>query len=492
MATKIWNGTSGAFSNAASWSPSGVPVSGDVAIITAGTVAASGALSDGLTLALDASFQSSPVLQLQDTALLGGSTLTLNGTSTSAAVQLRGTVTNRGFISGTSTGNGSPLFLLYDGANGAATTFVNAGSISLAGNTQFLSFGTNRADGFENDGILAFAPTNGTQYTSTLAVPITGTGGISIAHGQSVTIVNTVSAGQTVSFNPAGTGAATLQLFDLPAFGATLSGFFASDSISLGQLSAPTLSYAATSATSGVLTVTDGPDSAGIKLSGAYKASDFTLQQVPQADGSVATVLGTTATAPVVKYTDVVTNTSGTAAPDLYSGPVSYLQYQYIWASPDAVALSTTQDNVFLKGNAGADALVVHGGSNVLDGGGGSNFLVGGTGADGGSDVFFVDGRSQVETWSSIVNFHHGDSVTVFGFTGGISTLPLIASDGAAGFTGATIHSELGGLGTGVNGSVTFAGVSFADAQDVSNGGKFTYSFSTVGGIPYMNIAYTG
>ena len=149
-------------------------------------------------------------------------------------------------------------------------------------------------------------------------------------------------------------------------------------------------------------------------------------------------------------------------------------------------------DNMFLHGGSGDDALSALGGTNVLDGGGGSNFLVGGTGADGGTDTFFVDGRGGAVTWSSIVNFHQGDSATIFGFTQGTSTLPLTANDGAAGYTGATIHSELAGAGTGVNASITFAGISAADAQDVSQGGKFTYSYGVTGGANYVNIAYTG
>ena len=51
----------------------------------------------------------------------------------------------------------------------------------------------------------------------------------------------------------------------------------------------------------------------------------------------------------------------------------------------------------------------------MLDGGGGSNFLTGA--ADPSSvDQFFVDGCGNAVTWSTIVNFHPGDSATIFGF----------------------------------------------------------------------------
>lgn len=80
---------------------------------------------------------------------------------------------------------------------------------------------------------------------------------------------------------------------------------------------------------------------------------------------------------------------------------------------------------------------------------------------------------------------HHGDTVTFFGFVAGISTLPWTALDGTPGYQGATIHSELAGAGTGVNGSVTFAGVSLADAL-----GRFTTTTGIVGGTSYLRIVF--
>ncbi len=193
--------------------------------------------------------------------------------------------------------------------------------------------------------------------------------------------------------------------------------------------------------------------------------------------------------APAYKFliTDSATGTSGGDNGTAYTGPTAGLQQQYLWASPADAAITATVPNVFLRGGTGNDALQVQGGTNVLDGGAGSNFLTGGTGADGGTDTFFVDGRGGASTWSTIANFHHGDSFTLFGFNAGTSTRPWTALDGAAGHQGATIHSELGGAGTGVNGSVTFAGISLADAQ-----AKFAITTGTVGGSAYLSVAYTG
>ena len=198
-----------------------------------------------------------------------------------------------------------------------------------------------------------------------------------------------------------------------------------------------------------------------------------------------------TATAPAPPngflYTDTATGTSGMTRGNVYSGPVAGLQQQYIWPGANGVAISATVGNVFLHGGPGDDALSVSSGTNVLDGGTGSNFLTGAAGTDGGADTFFVDGRGGGVTWSTVVNFHHGDAVTLFGFQDGTSTRPWTAVDGATGYQGATIHSELGGAGTGVNDSVTFAGISLADAQ-----AKFTVTTGTVGTTPYLYVAYTG
>jgi len=110
---------------------------------------------------------------------------------------------------------------------------------------------------------------------------------------------------------------------------------------------------------------------------------------------------------------------------------------------------------------------------------------VGGTGGDGGADTFFVDGRGGAPVWSTVVNFHRGDAVTVFGFVAGVSTRPWSAAEGALGYAGATIHSELGGAGTGVNASLTFTGVSLADAQT-----RLSVTTGTTGGTPYLSVAY--
>lgn len=190
--------------------------------------------------------------------------------------------------------------------------------------------------------------------------------------------------------------------------------------------------------------------------------------------------------APMFELTDTTSMVSSRSDGDAYSGPLASLQRQLVWAGPHGVAMAATAPNVFMHGGQGDDALSVVGGVNVLDGGAGSNFLVGASGADGGVDTFFVDGRYGT-TWSTVVGFHHGDALTVWGFQPGVSTMPWTASDGASGYRGATIHSELAGAGTGVTASVTFAGMVLADLLS-----RTTISLGNIGGVPYLNVAYTG
>lgn len=76
--------------------------------------------------------------------------------------------------------------------------------------------------------------------------------------------------------------------------------------------------------------------------------------------------------------------------------------------------------DIFIRGGAGNDALSASAGSNVLDGG---------------RDTFFLDGTAGA-TWDTVANFHPGDSVTLWGFVPGTSTLAWAANEGAARHTG--------------------------------------------------------
>ncbi len=186
-------------------------------------------------------------------------------------------------------------------------------------------------------------------------------------------------------------------------------------------------------------------------------------------------------TAPSFLQTDTVTNVSSRPDGTAYTGPVSYLQHEYIYGGTNGVAVVATDPNVFVKGGSGDDAITVSSGRNVLDGGTGSNFLTGGTG----NDTFFVDGRGGQVTWGTLVNFHAGDAVTLWGFDPAISTRSWSANEGAAGYQGATLHADLNHGGS-VNASITFAGLTSADVA------RFGITSGTVGGSTYLQITNPG
>ena len=108
-------------------------------------------------------------------------------------------------------------------------------------------------------------------------------------------------------------------------------------------------------------------------------------------------------------------------------------------------------------------------------------FLVGGTGAD----TFFADARGGATTWNTIVNFHGGDAATLWGFVPGASTYswdPTIS--GAQGYQGATLRGAIDG--TNVTASMTFSGLSVAQAQGL------VLTTGTAGGVSYLLLKNPG
>jgi Ca2+-binding RTX toxin-like protein len=145
---------------------------------------------------------------------------------------------------------------------------------------------------------------------------------------------------------------------------------------------------------------------------------------------------------------------------DRYTGPVSYLQFETRGSDAGEVMnLRATNDFVNLRG--GDDAANGGAGNDVLDGGTGSNFLTGGSGAD----VFFLDIRNPggSPTWSTITDFTAEDELSIFGWNPAASRSFWVASDGAEGFKGATMHIDIDG-DRDIDASVTFTGVTQAQA----------------------------
>jgi hypothetical protein len=176
---------------------------------------------------------------------------------------------------------------------------------------------------------------------------------------------------------------------------------------------------------------------------------------------------------------DQTTHTNSTTPGDSYSGPVAGVQWQFVDVTPDNLNINAMTQNAFIHSGSGNDALAVMGGTNVLDGGTGSNFLSGGTG----NDTFFVDDRSAAsDIWSTISNFHAGDTATVFGVTQAGFNFDYENNQGAAGYAGLTLHVTGGGKPTA---SFTLAGYTTSDM----NNGRLNVSFGQeADGTNYMVV----
>jgi serralysin len=161
------------------------------------------------------------------------------------------------------------------------------------------------------------------------------------------------------------------------------------------------------------------------------------------------------------------------------------LQHQFLYSGSDQLNISVSDDNWFLHGGPANEAIAAHGGYNVLDGGTGSNFLTGGSG----TDTFFVDDRSpSADIWTTVNGFHPGDDATVFGVVpaAGSANIQWADNQGAAGFTGLTLHVSTANQPTA---SLTLAGYG---TSDLSNGRLAVAFGSEPDGTPFMHIVAKG
>jgi phospholipase/lecithinase/hemolysin len=183
---------------------------------------------------------------------------------------------------------------------------------------------------------------------------------------------------------------------------------------------------------------------------------------------------------PGLAVLDTTTGQPIPATAQPYAGPVAGLQEEYIDITTDNLNISVSTPNWFIHSGSGTDAIAVNSGTNVLDGGTGSNFLTGGSG----TDTFFVDDRGPAaDIWSTVVGFHAGDAATIWGVTPQDFDLAWVDGQGAAGFTGLTLHATASGMPTA---SLTLAGYTQADMVS----GRLSVLFGTdpASGSAYMYV----
>lgn len=165
----------------------------------------------------------------------------------------------------------------------------------------------------------------------------------------------------------------------------------------------------------------------------------------------------------VAMATDLINGAIVKVAGAAYTAVAPGPTVKFTWTSADAVALTAPVANAYLQGNAGNDTLTALAGSNVLDGGRGSNLLVGTGGDDGGKDRFFADLRGGASTSNTVVNFHKGDVVTLWGFTAGMGALRWLGTSPIPDQSGATIRASV--TGSGATTTLTFANFSLHDLK---------------------------
>ncbi len=288
---------------------------------------------------------------------------------------------------------------------------------------------------------------------------------ITVAAGSEATLSALFAAS-----DPAGTAITAYQVYSTGGDGGLL--------VSGGATAAAS---AATAATVSTLSQVDlqagagsGSDAVEVRaFNGSYWGDWASLGVTVTAAASPGPSNGSSTGAVAFNWTDAATGNTGSS-----SG------MQFLWSSGDAVAVAAQTGSVDIVGGTAGDALEASAGSNVLDGGLGSNFLIGANGEDGGTDQFFMDGRGGATFWDTLVNFHAGDTATLWGFASGVNGVTWVGSAGAPGYTGATLDFTAGG--TMSAGSLTFAGVSLQQAQ------QFTVSLGSQGGVAFLQLRNAG
>ena len=272
MTTRTWDGSSNAFTSAADWMPTGVPVSGDVAVINAGTVSLS-------------STPTGVIIQLNElSGATTSTTLALNGVTLDSTVSLA--VTNNQTsvtatapiiaVTGTSTLAGMETFagtrVQFAIATGA--TLINNGTLTFNSSSPL----TNGGGTLTNNGTIALTNAGSATQAPVFGDAINGAGQISLGTNTRLEFGASVGAGQTLAFAGGSSGNAIAQLDTVGSFAAAITGFSASDLIAVVNTPYTGATYASTGANSGTLNLYSGTTLEGsLNFSGNYVLSSFTF-----------------------------------------------------------------------------------------------------------------------------------------------------------------------------------------------------------------------
>ncbi|HEX2940018.1 MAG TPA: hypothetical protein VHO91_03160 [Rhodopila sp.] len=454
-------------SDPADWSPSGVPAPGDTLFVNTGTINLTGDVLAGATLEVDAP-QASVAINVDGDAslnLVEGSPQP-SGATVNLAIAAGSTLALNAFVE-------------------LSTFQSNGGTIAFTGTNTFAAFKTVFDDDLTGTGTLAISSGN--------------------AAGESMEFNGAVGSGLTVVV---GSGAADADLIiDRPQdFSAQIR--LMPTPVTLGHIEFVGLHATSATLSGGILQLYDGTTQVdAVRFDNANQAVQ--LQQTSQGVyltaggasdipllGGTAIPLGTQAPAANFSIQDETSGQAYNVAGTPYSGPVPGLTSEFVVNTSDILNVTAKTPNVFIEiapspggtppSQCGINVAGVNG-NNVLDGYANSNFYTGGTGID----QLYEDTRTLTQnSWSTVVNFHSGDNVTLWGVTASDFRLNWIGDTygaaGATGLTGVLVPTQAGQPEVGI----TLAGYTMDDFRN----GKITLGFgetASQGSMPgstYMSI----
>ena len=250
-------------------------MAGDVAVINAGTVSASG-LIDRVAIQINQAngAAQSVTLALSGVTLDAAFSLTVNnGQLASTAAPVVVAVSAATTFAGTESFYGTQT--QFQIAGGSTLTLAAGGHMNFYGSSPV----TAGPGTLVNNGTIALLNPGRSLQTAIFNAPMVGTGLIALGENARLEITGSVASGESIAFNDGTVGNETLQLDTPSQMGATIQGFSASDRMFLFNTSYDSFSYVQNGAgTGGTLNLTSGGAvTASLLFSGQYTQNQFTV-----------------------------------------------------------------------------------------------------------------------------------------------------------------------------------------------------------------------
>lgn len=315
MTTRTWNGSSDLYANAADWSPNGVPVAGDVAVINSGTVTATGTdLAANLVVQVN-STAAITAFNLVNATVPASDRITGVSAANALFIGVNGSVTNQGVIVLAQNGATNSRISVTDQSGGGASTLVNSGVIDAFNTISVLeNDGSNGANSIVNNGLIAMYGTGATTYLLASNLSISGTGNIQIGPGFTFQTSGALGSGQTVLMQAVNGIGSTLGIENLPSNRAVIQNFTASDKIQLTSVQYTSVNASTANGISTLTFSTNGTVLGSVYFAGTYGASNLSVNNsVDASSGLEVTNITTTVPDPTA---------SAFASTSLTTGPV--------------------------------------------------------------------------------------------------------------------------------------------------------------------------